>query len=178
MSSEKDKKEPEIYEPGKEEGIQINFTRSLPWKGIRPGWDPVLGLETIRNTMAELISDIFFQPGKAPFELPWQPTVDMYLSDGKLVVDLSLPGCNKSNIQIHATSDLIIVRGDSPGPVVEKEENFFIRERKTGKFSRSIPLPFEVIPERIKAQFQDGLLNLSVPVKTGNPPGSIKIEIE
>lgn len=176
--SDEQKKPDDINKPAKDSGSRMSLSQGVPWKGIKPGWDPILGLETIRNTMAELISDIFFQPGKSPFDLPWQPAIDMYLYKNSLIVDISLPGCSKPHIKIHSTSDLLIIRGETPLPLETADENFFVRERRTGGFSRSIPLPFEVLPERIKAQFQEGLLRLTIPAKTHEPSDSVKVEIE
>ena len=174
MSDEIEKKD----NTSDDEEIKVNMSCRVPWTESRTGWDPILGLETIRNTMEELMSEIFYQPGKSPFDLPWQPKMDMYIHESFLFIDISLPGLTKDEVQIHATSDLLIIRGVAPGPGDLKKEQFFIRERRTGKFSRSVPLPFEVVPEKIKAHFKDGLLNIKVPVKPEKQPGSIRIEIE
>jgi len=179
MSKEKEKEELPVNEKSPdEEGARLSMSQDVPWNVDRPGWDPILGLETIRNTMIELISDIFYQPDKIPFDLPWQPRLDMYSEKDSIYIDIVLSSANKENIQIHATSDLLIVRGEIPGPVDLDKKQFFIRERKLGKFNRSIPLPFEVIPERIKAHFKDGLLRIIIPVKSEKQAGSIRIEIE
>lgn len=157
--------------------VKLKIHRPVPWKGLRPGWDPIVGLETIKNTMTELISDIFCQPGGVPMDIPWQPEIDMYSDNGDLHIDISLPGCTRENIQIHATSDLLIIRGDCFRSLDIKDDQYFVRERKEGKFSRSIPLPFIVIPEKIKANYKNGLLRVIIPVKSEEKPGR-KIEIE
>ncbi|MCE1246902.1 MAG: Hsp20/alpha crystallin family protein [Firmicutes bacterium] len=158
--------------------IHMTLTQTLPWSGLRAGWDPILGLETIKNTMSELMADLFYQPGKAPFELPWQPPIDMYMQDDYLYIEIPLAGCSKELIQIHSTSDILIVQGEIPKNPELKSENYFTRERKTGMFSRSVPLPFEVVPEGTKAHFREGLLCIIIPVKTDKRQASIKIEIE
>lgn len=157
--------------------VHMKLTQTLPWSGLRAGWDPILGLETIKNTMSELMADLFYQPGKSPFDLPWQPPIDMFLRDEFLHINIPLAGCTKEGIQIHCTSDILIVQGEIPKDTELKNENYFTRERKTGMFSRSIPLPFEVVPEGTKAYFKEGLLCIVIPVKT-DKQATIKIEIE
>ncbi len=178
MNDDNEKNGIESSEDSNGEEIKVTMSSPVPWDGTRAGWDPILGLETIRNTMVELMSEIFYQPGKSPFDLPWAPHLDMYMDKGSLFIDISLPGVTRKDIQIHATSDLLIIRGDTPGPHNLNPEQFFMRERRTGKFSRSVPLPFEVVPERIRAHFRDGLLNVKIPMKPEKPTGSVRIEIE
>ena len=174
--SDKEKQENMNNKPEENE-IKMKIHTPAPWKGLRPGWDPVVGLETIKNTMTELISDIFCHPGGVSVDIPWQPQIDMYSDNGNLYIDISLPGCKRENIHIHATSDLLIVRGDCLRTADVRDDQYFVRERKEGKFTRSIPLPFIIIPEKIKANYKDGLLRVIIPVKSEEKPGK-KIEIE
>jgi HSP20 family protein len=165
-------------EPAGGNMINLKINQTLPWSGFRAGWDPILGLETIKNTMSELMADLFYQPGKAPFDIPWQPPIDMFVKGDFLHIEIALAGCSKDKIHIHSTLDMLIVQGEIHKDSEIKTENYFTRERKTGRFSRSIPLPLEVVPEGTKAHFREGLLCVVIPIRTEKRLASIKIEIQ
>ncbi len=148
-----------------------------------PSWEeegsfnPVIGLETIKNTMNQLIADIFYQAG-APFEVPWQPKIDMYSDEKNLYIDVELSGASKEDIKVHATPDLIIVQGCiEPSPKISKS-TCFVKERFSGKFSRSIPLPYHISPELITAKMRRGVLSISIPLPSKKGTIGKKIEIE
>ena len=174
MTAEKDK------EPGKlpEKENEISIDRPGSWKGNLPGRNPVLGLETIRNTMNQLVADIFYQAENVPFDAPWQPKLNMYADGDELCIDIELPGVDKENINIHATSDLLIVQGTTGGPPALPRGQYFAHERFSGKFSRSVPLPYKVLADKIKAQLREGVLRITVPIKPGQPAIGKKVEIE
>jgi HSP20 family protein len=156
--------------------ILLSYPQS--WRERKDNWDPILGLETIRNTMNELVVDIFYQAGKPPFEVPWQPEVNMYSDNDFLFVELGLPGATREDLHIHSTSDLLIIQGTIKPPPELTHGQYFIRERKSGSFSRSIPLPFQVISSQIKATFRGGLLTVTMPLKREKPITGLKVEIE
>jgi HSP20 family protein len=142
------------------------------------GWDPILGLRTIHNTMNELVVDIFYQSGKVPFEVPWQPEINMYSDRDDIIVEMGLPGGNRDDVQIHATSNLLIIQGIITNTPELPQGQYLVRERRTGHFSRSIPLPFQVKTDQITAHYKDGLLTVKLPQRKEEPTTGVKIEIE
>lgn len=157
---------------------EVPIEKPGSWRGDLPGRDPLLGLKTIRNTMNQLVADIFYQTEKTPFEVPYQPRIDMYRKDNNLYVEIELPGIDKDNISIHATSDLLIIQGSTVIDNLDKREQHFIRERFSGSFSRSVPLPYKVETDRITAKLEKGVLVVKIPIKPQKPSTSKKIEIE
>jgi len=149
-----------------------------PWKMNHPGWDPILALKTIHTTMNELVADIFYQAGKTPYELPWKPLMDMYRDGENLYIDLELTGARKENIDIQATGNLVIIQGLIEDPGSGTPGQLFSKERKTGGFSRSIPLPYRVKQEMMKASFKNGLLKITIPLTTDKKGENIKITID
>lgn len=148
------------------------------WRRDQLGRDPFLGLETIRNTMNEMIAEIFYRAGKQPFEVPWQPEINMYSEGNNLVVEMSLPGAIKEDVSIHVTSDLLVVSGSLKESEQAEGRKHFIRERRMGNFSRSIPLPFHVLTDQVKAQLREGLLIITIPIKPEKKTVRTKVEIE
>lgn len=151
----------------------------LPWQDQRWGWDPFLGLGTIRNTMREMLSDLFLREGgQLPPDYPWRPDIDLYESGNRLVVEIPLPGVRKDEIQIQATHDLLIVRGALPDVAAGSEGRYFAQERRRGAFSRSIPLPYPVKPEAITAEAADGVLTVTLPIRGRPRRKTYKVRID
>ncbi|HEY3999970.1 MAG TPA: Hsp20/alpha crystallin family protein [Candidatus Xenobia bacterium] len=145
----------------------------------RKGWgyDPMLGLESIRTTMNEMLAELFAKKGTWGADLPWEPTVDLYQEGQELVVEVLLPGVQKKELQIHATRDLLIVKGETHNTRQLPPDRVHTQERRYGQFARSIPLPFEVDPEAIKAELKDGVLLVTLPIH-GEETKTYRIDIE
>ncbi len=105
----------------------------------------------------------------------WAPLADVVETPETYVVELELPGLGRDDVLIQAQGDELVVRGErrpaaTGGPV------FHRLERRYGKFARGFRFAEEVDPDRIKADFKDGLLRLEVPKV--RPRGGTRIRIE
>ena len=149
-----------------------------PWKEPRPCWDPMLAIETIRDTMNELMADIFYQSTKPPFDVPWQPDIDMFSDEFTLYVNVNLAGARKDDIQIHSTSELLIIHGEITPEEDSAGMRYYVQEMKCGRFARSIPLPFRVVPSGIKANFSEGMLKITLPIESEKSSGRVKVDVE
>lgn len=139
------------------------------------GYDPLLGLESIKTTMSGMLSDLFSR--RSGSDLPWEPPIDVYDHEGSLVMEMCLPGANKADIQMHAYQNLLIVSGEIHADQDIDESRFHFHERRRGPFHRSIPLPFSIHPERIKASLRDGILKVVMPLEGKRPRKSVQVEI-
>jgi HSP20 family protein len=93
---------------------------------------------------------------------PW-PQMDIHEADYRIVITAELPGVDKDDIEISVDRNRIILRGEKKSKVEEKSHGFYHTERCYGSFRRSIPLPWEVETDRVDAQFNSGVLTVSVP---------------
>jgi HSP20 family molecular chaperone IbpA len=95
------------------------------------------------------------------------PPVEMYDQDGHFVVKVELPGLSKEDVKVRVLEDTLIIEGERRSEVEKTErEGFYESEFSYGRFSRKIPLPGNVEPDQVKAKFQNGVLEVSVNVKT------------
>ncbi|KAI0830181.1 HSP20-like chaperone [Trametes gibbosa] len=99
---------------------------------------------------------------------PMRPRMDLHEDqEGNLVtVTFELPGLTKENIQLDVKDNVLTVAGESTLSTERDEKGYSVRERRFGKFSRSIPLPQGIKPEEIKATMSDGLLTITFPRTT------------
>jgi len=94
----------------------------------------------------------------------WWPSVEVLGQNGNLVVRADLPGVNKEDVKVEVTDRDLIIQGERKREHEESGRGFYRSERSYGNFSRCIPLPEGAKTDQAKAQFNNGVLEVSVPV--------------
>lgn len=94
----------------------------------------------------------------------WSPTVDIRQCNGDLVVTAEVPGLKKDEIKVELTDDALVIQGERKREHKEDHEGYHRWERSYGQFYRAIALPEGAKMDQVKAELQDGLLKVSVPV--------------
>jgi len=92
----------------------------------------------------------------------WAPLADVYETAEAYLIQLELPGLKRDDVEIQVDVDALVVRGERKLEGL-RPESFHRMERSYGYFSRSFRLPEHVEPDRVRAEFQDGILRLEVP---------------
>jgi len=82
---------------------------------------------------------------------------------GLMTATFELPGMKKDDVTIDVHNDHLIISGSANTEVEEKKEGYTVRERRSGKFSRTVPLPSGTTPKDIGAKMEDGLLSVTFP---------------
>ena len=106
----------------------------------------------------------------------WAPDVDVVQRNNELTVRVDLPGLKKDEVSVEITDSAIAIQGERKREHEEEREGFYRSERSYGTFRRVIPLPDGAITDQARAQFRDGVLEITMPA----PPTSRgrRIEIE
>jgi HSP20 family protein len=94
----------------------------------------------------------------------WSPAVEVFEREGHLVVRAELPGLKSEDVKVEMTDEGLIIQGERKREHEERGEGFYRSERSYGQFYRLIPLPEEANAEEAKAEFNQGVLEVSVPV--------------
>lgn len=107
----------------------------------------------------------------SPWRLParagtavWSPPIDIYERDGNLVVSAELPGLSKEDVKVEATPEGLILEGERKQEREERRGGVYRSERSYGRFYRMIPLPEDADIDQAKAQFTNGVLEVTVPI--------------
>ncbi|WZO97415.1 Hsp20/alpha crystallin family protein [Isosphaeraceae bacterium EP7] len=141
-------------------------------------WDPFPFREPIslRDAMSTLFQDSFVRPGalSATSGLATLP-LDVSETEDSFVVKASLPGVKPEDVQITVHGDTLTIRGESKEEQERKGEHWHIRERRSGSFQRSVSLATPVDSDRAQAQFEHGVLTLSLPKSESAKPRQIKL---
>ena len=116
--------------------------------------------------------DRFFEEGWAPFAAPanvfgefeWTPALEVVEKEGRLIARFELPGLKKEEITVTVNEDGLTVTGERKREEEKKNHNWYRTEWTYGRFVRTVPLPVGVNTTEIKAYFQNGVLELVVPL--------------
>ena len=90
-------------------------------------------------------------------------------NDGKLILTAELPGLKKENVKVHVDGDSLVVEGERTREKEEKREGYYHSERSYGKFFRSILLPEGAQAEQTAAHFNNGVLEVTIPIPEAKP---------
>lgn len=141
-------------------------------------WNPLKEMVSLRERMNRLFDDSLFRSEKRNDDAElgvWLPAVDMFEKDDRLVIKAELPGMDKNDISLDFKNNVLTLSGIRQHENEVKEENFYRREMSYGKFVRSFSLPADSDAEKIKAEFQNGLLTIEILKPEQHTPKQIKV---
>jgi HSP20 family protein len=93
----------------------------------------------------------------------WNPSVDVHQTGDQLTIRADLPGLSKDDVHVEVTDGAVTIQGERKREQEVDREGFYRSERSYGSFSRVIPLPEGAITEQAKANFRDGVLEITMP---------------
>jgi len=103
------------------------------------------------------------------------PAIDLSETDGEIVVKASLPGVKAEDVEISVNDGILTVKGEKKSEDEAEGQNYYRREIRFGSFSRSLPLPSRVNHEQADAEFNDGVLTITLPKAEELRPKQIKV---
>ncbi|MBN1584948.1 Hsp20/alpha crystallin family protein [Candidatus Uhrbacteria bacterium] len=92
-----------------------------------------------------------------------QLSVDVLETDGEIVIRSAIAGVRPEDLEVSVHNDLLTIRGQRKQVGETAEGRWLVRECHWGGFSRSLILPTEVDPDRIRAELKDGILTVRMP---------------
>ena len=141
-------------------------------------WNPRRELFGLHNSINRMFND-FFSPTVRSDEAVsiwgWNPVVDIYENEENIVIKAELPGVDKNDIVVDVKGRVLTLKGERSTDNAMKEDNYYRQERSYGKFERAFALPVEVDPDKIKADFKDGVLKIDIPKTEENKPRQVTI---
>ncbi|OGE24674.1 MAG: molecular chaperone [Candidatus Dadabacteria bacterium RBG_19FT_COMBO_40_33] len=133
--------------------------------------------ERINRMFDDTIRTLYPTDGEELEKGTWAPAVDIYETNDSFVVSADLPGLNKDEIQIDLKDNTLTLKGEKKFEEKVSKDNYIRVERAYGSFVRSFTLPQNVDPEKIKAKYKEGILEITIPKKEEAKPKQIKVEL-
>lgn len=168
-------------------------TENAPQLGASSGgpatWRP---FETLRHEIDRLFED-FGRDWRSPFRrsffdpetfLPRSvtfsavPATDIADKEKAYEITAELPGLDEQDFEVKVADGTLFIRGEKAEEKVEKEKDYFLKERSYGSFERSFRLPDDVDAEKIEARFAKGVLSVTLPKRPSEQKPEKKIEIK
>ena len=162
---------------------------ATPAAAAMQAWRP---FESLRREVDRLFEDFTLNPFRLPLRRPafdlepfWQadswvamPAMDLVERHEAFEMTAELPGLDEKNIEVNVANGVLTVKGQKEEDKVEKKEDFHLRERRFGSFSRSVRVPDTVDADKIEASFKNGVLKVTLPKKPEAQKPVKKIEVK
>ena len=154
----------------------MTITRFTPFRG------PLSDVALLQNRLNSIFQDFSWPSGQSGsgesmVAGSFVPAVDIYEDAQKVVVKLEVPGIKQEDLDIRLENQILTIKGERKFESEEKEENFHRIERRYGNFVRSFSVPQTVDTEGVAANYDAGVLTVTLNKKAEAKPKQVKIGI-
>jgi HSP20 family protein len=138
-------------------------------------WNPLREALSLQDKMNQLFGGTLMRRGE-DWTGAWNPAVDIFEDENKLVVKAELPGVDKNDISVDIQNGVLTIKAERRDEHEEKDGcNFYRREMSYGKFVRSFSVSPDVLTDNIKAEHTNGVLTIEVPKPEARKPKQIQV---
>jgi len=127
-------------------------------------WTPKRNMFNVFDDVEKMVNQAFGHSiREAEVTAQLQPLLDVYETDSSIELSVDLPGVEKKDVDLNVSNGLLTITGERKKTASESIEGRFWQETSFGTFKRSFELTDAVVEEKIKAQFRNGVLKISLP---------------
>lgn len=134
------------------------------------------------DSFSSLIDDLFHFHGFSPLgevkNPNFSPSLDFVNRENDYLIKVETPGIEKEKINVEIDDDYLIIRGEKKDEYENTQDETYVVERSYGSFRREVKLPSDCEKEKIKADYENGLLSLKIPKVKEKEKKKKKITIE
>jgi HSP20 family protein len=130
---------------------------------------------SLRQLMDRMLEDAYVMPRERGGEGWGGPALDVFEEGDNLVVEAHLPGLKPDDLDVNVERGVLTISGQSETEEERKGRNYLLREKRSGRFSRSLQLPSTYRTEECQASFDNGVLRLSFPKAEEAKPRRIQL---
>lgn len=126
-------------------------------------YDPFRDFRFLHNEINRLFADVNPNTGRTEMvQGSWFPNVDIYEDKDRLILEADLPGLTRENFELSVENNVLTLRGERKLESTTNGENYHRVERSYGAFSRQFSLPPTITAEGATADFENGVLRVSL----------------
>src|SRR6201987_2864930 len=141
-------------------------------------WDPFREFTTLQDRMNRLFQQSFGEGREESLTTgAFAPAVDVYEDEHHVTLKIEVPGIDEKDLDIRVENNILSVHGERKFEKEEKEENYRRIERQYGSFTRSFTLPSSVDPGQVSANYDRGVLKITLAKKAEAKPKQIKVNV-
>ncbi len=127
------------------------------------------GLRVFQDSLSRLFSE--------PASRPWSPAVDIYENENELVLKADIPEIDPKNVAIKIENGTLTLKGERQFEEQKNGKAYHRMERGYGAFVRAFSLPDSVEAEKVKADYKNGVLSVTLPKKEVAKPRTVNVEV-
>ena len=142
-------------------------------------WEPFREFSTLQDRINRVFRDSYSSAGQdeALTTSSFAPAVDVYEDEHKVTLKIEVPGIDEKDIDVRVENNTLTVHGERKIEKEEKEENYRRVERQYGSFTRTFTLPNTVDQESVHADYDKGVLKITLAKKSEAKPKQIKVNV-
>lgn len=140
-------------------------------------YDPLQEMLSLRNVVDRLFDSGLGQIENSTRPLAWGLPLDVVETDEAFVVKASIPGINPNEVEVTFTDNVLTLKGEIISDQESNEARYHLRERRFGSFARSISLGARIDGDKIQADYEHGVLTLTLPKAEELKPRRISVKL-
>jgi len=141
-------------------------------------WEPFREFATLQDRMNRLFRESHGEGQDDSLTTSsFAPAVDVYEDEHNVTLKIEVPGIDEKDIDVRIENNTLTVHGERKIEKEEKEENYRRVERQYGSFTRTFTLPTTVDAEKAAADYDTGVLKITLPKKAEAKPKQVKINV-
>jgi len=129
----------------------------------------------LRQLMDRMLENAFIMPREGGDHGWGGPAMDVYEEGDNLVVEAHLPGIKPEDLEVHVERGVLTISGRMEAEEERKDRHYLVREKRTGRFTRSLQLPASYNTENCQSHYENGVLRLVFPKSEEAKPRRIQI---
>jgi len=119
--------------------------------------------DEIDRVFHDFTQTVGLTPGDANGNALMSPVINVAETEKALEITAELPGVDQQDVNVTVTDNRLTILAEKKAEEEDKSKDYHVVERSYGKFSRSMSLPFAVEPDKVDAQFKNGILTVTLP---------------
>ena len=126
-------------------------------------WTPKRNMMSMFDDVEHMISQAFNYSLQTEGSLSYSPLMNINEADGEYLVTMDLPGVEKKDVEVNVSDGILTISGERKIANKDSENNRVLYESAHGAFSRSFELSTEIVGDKIKGKFENGVLSITIP---------------
>ncbi|MCU0567586.1 MAG: Hsp20/alpha crystallin family protein [Oculatellaceae cyanobacterium Prado106] len=152
------------------------ITQWKPFRGLER-WEPFHEVENLQQEMNRLFDRWMPHGNGGSEELSFMPSAEMEETPEEIRLKLEIPGMEAKDLDIQVTEDAISISGERKSESKTEEKGMVRSEFHYGRFERAISLPVPIKNDQVKAEYQNGILHLTLPKAEEGKRKAVKVEV-
>ena len=136
-------------------------------------WDPFRELRRVDDVFTRHFRDLRRESGQAG---AWPVPLDVTHEDDSVVVEASIPGVKPDEVEVTIEDGRMTIEGKTAVESDESRSGYVIRERRSGRFYRAIPLPETVDADGAESRYENGVLTVTLPKQASRKARKIEVK--